>query len=216
MNVAVAALVVLLVASAPPSAEPSADGVIAGPTQGADDAPGTPARHADAARTWLELLREAIPEARHVSILVMLRAPHDLEAAAWSTLALEATQAARRSGMRAEIMTVRHRGELLDAFVMMRQSSIDSVVVLPTPFALDRAADVAAEAARHRLPLVGGHRHFADAGALMSYGVEPLARGDTRATRAGDFELVINRKTARALGLTIHPPLWRRADRIID
>ena len=64
---------------------------------------------------------------------------------------------------------------------------------------------------------MGGHRQFADAGALMSYGiVECAAPADTALTPASGFDLVINRKTVRTLGLTIHPPLWRRANRIID
>ena len=201
------------------------------PTVPAGSADRLVAPHAHAMTTWFELLAEAVPGVRRVSILVMVQPPHDHDGAAWSAIAVAARQAARRRALHPEIMTVRHRGDLLDAFVMMTQSRIDGVVVLPTRAALDQAAEVAALATRHHLPLIGGHRRFVDSGALMSYGGRGFASrsGCTNgfvegakppdATPVGPptrFELLINGNTARALDLTIPPALRLRADQIID
>lgn len=208
MKVAVTVVALLVLVTGP---------LVAGLTRPDDDLPGPPAGYADATTTWLELLAEAVPDARRVSILVMLDASHDRDVAAWSAIAVAAGQAARRRALRSETMTVRHRGDLLDAFVMMTQSRIDGVVVLPTRFAFDQAVEVAALAIRHRLPLIGGHRRFADSGALMSYGICPRERASAMpAGQPTRFELVISARTARALGLTIHPSLRRRADLIIE
>jgi putative tryptophan/tyrosine transport system substrate-binding protein len=231
--VALAGLLPAAALTAPPTVTAdSTDRLAGGVTRPDDNRPGPAARYAGATTTWLELLGEAVPRARRVSILLMLDEPRDPDAAAWSALAVEAEQTARRRALRPEIMTVRHRGDLLDAFVMMRQSGIDAVVVLPTRFALDRAADVAGLATGHRLPLIGGHRRFTDAGALMSYGLafpETVRRALSRTNghvegsqppRSGAqparFELVINDKTARSLGLTLQPSLRQRADRLIE
>lgn len=240
MVVTVVTGLLLLVAALPATATGPAPSAVRddmdGPPGIADGGDATrtdPARYADAAARWVELLAEAVPRARRVAILVVQDAS-DPDAAAWAALAATSAHAARRRALHPEVLTSRHRGELLDAFVMMRQAGVEAVIALPTPLAVARAADVATQAARHALPLVGGHRRFIDAGALLSYGLRarrapPLAADHpeptgSRATRAdrpaggshAGFELVVNARVAGALGLAIAPSLRRRADQLIE
>ena len=115
----------------------------------------------------------------------------------------------------------------------MTKDRADGLIVFPsTIFSTDRWHLVEV-AAKHRLPAIYEQRQFTEAGGLLSYGANPLALyhraaayvdkilkgakpGDLPVEQPTKFELVINLKTAKALGLTIPPSLLQRADQVIE
>jgi putative ABC transport system substrate-binding protein len=127
----------------------------------------------------------------------------------------------------------RETGEFESAFAAMVRERANGVVVAQDPVTLGSRGQVVQLAARSRLPAVYGLREFTEAGGLMSYGPNIAAQFRRAATyvdkilkgaKPGDlpieqptkFELVINLKTAKALGLTIPPSLRQRADQVIE
>jgi putative ABC transport system substrate-binding protein len=128
---------------------------------------------------------------------------------------------------------VRARDELEAAFEAIVRERADGVWVLPDPLTFTARNQVVTLAAKHRLPAVYWQREYVDSGGLISYGanvadhfrraawyVDRILKGakpgDLPVEQAAKFELVINLKTARALGLTIPPSLLLRADDVIQ
>jgi ABC-type uncharacterized transport system substrate-binding protein len=118
-------------------------------------------------------------------------------------------------------------------FAMMTKERANAAIVLPDPFFLQESRLIAAQALKHRLPSASANREYAEAGGLMSYGpnvVDNFRRAATyvdkilKGARPGElpfeqptrYYLVINRKTAVALGLTIPPALLGQADEVIQ
>jgi putative ABC transport system substrate-binding protein len=141
--------------------------------------------------------------------------------------------AARKLGLTFQSVEVRGRNEFEGAFAAMVRERANGVVVAQDPVIFGSRSQVVLLAARNRLPAVYGQREFAEAGGLMSYGsniadqfrrvaiyVDKILKGakpgDLAVEQATKFELVINQKTAKALGLTIPPSLLLRADHIIE
>jgi putative ABC transport system substrate-binding protein len=132
-----------------------------------------------------------------------------------------------------QVVEVRAREELDAAFEAMVRERADGVWVLPDPLTFTARSQVVALAAKHRLPAVYWQREYVDSGGLISYGanvadhfrraawyVDRILKGakpgDLPVEQAAKFELVVNLKTARALGLTIPPSLLLRADDVIQ
>jgi putative ABC transport system substrate-binding protein len=175
----------------------------------------------------LQFLKEAAPKIRRVAVL--WNPAYEPNAARW-----EAMQApARRLGVALLSAEVRTRGEIEGAFVGMIREHANGVVVLGDPLLFSLRAQIAGLAAKHRLPTMSPYREGADAGGLISYGadflhtyrraasyVDKVLKGakpaDLPVEQPMRFELVINVKTAKALGLTIPPSLLLRADHVID
>ena len=175
----------------------------------------------------LELMKEALPNARRVAVLVNPRNQSTVE----QLIALRA--AAPALGVHVEPVEVRYPGKYADAFAMIARTRPDAVIVPSDPeFYGDRRALVDL-AARTRLPVSYEWREFVELGGLMSYGsnlqdvgsrvavyVDKILRGAKPANlpveQPTKFELVINLKTAKALGLTIPPSLLARADEVIQ
>ena len=171
----------------------------------------------------LELLKEAIPGIARVAVL---RDP-TLNPALLPTV----EAAARSLGLRLQIVEARAPNDYDGAFSAVLTGHNNALMVIPSP-RFDRKL-LAKLAARHRLPTTSIFPHYADAGLMMSYGpnvyglfsqaatyVDRILKGarpgELPVQRPARFELVINLKTAKALGLTIPPSLLARADQVIE
>jgi putative ABC transport system substrate-binding protein len=175
----------------------------------------------------LELLKEAFPTVRHVAVLANPANPPT------AGLLAEAKLAARSLGLRLRVVQVRASNKLDDAFATMKKERVSALSVIPDPLVNDSRDRIVAFAATNRLPAIYPYRTFVDAGGLMSYGVDLSDLNRRAATfvhrllngakpaelpieQPTRFELVVNLKTAKALGLTISPSLVLRADHVIQ
>jgi putative ABC transport system substrate-binding protein len=175
---------------------------------------------------YLELLKETIPKVRRVGVLWnptnQVHKP--------SLRVIEA--AAERLRVELQLMGVEDPKELESTFTVMVGRRVDAVVVFPDGMFSARAPLIIALVARHRLPTMYGDREFAEAGGLMAYGVnfsdmnrhgasfvDKILKGakpaDLPVEQPRKFDLVINLKTAKALGLTIPQSILVRADELI-
>ena len=175
----------------------------------------------------LGLLKEAVPNVSRVAILRNPTQTSDL------TYLPAAQDSARALGLSPQVFDVGGPHEWDKAFSAMAKGRAHGVLVLPdTTFYIGRHR-LAELARRHRLPLMTQRPEFAQAGALMAYGTSSSAEwrragelvgkilkgakpGDLPIEQPTKFELVINLKTAKALGLTIPPSLLLRADQVIE
>jgi putative ABC transport system substrate-binding protein len=174
-----------------------------------------------------ELLREMVPQASRILALLDMSDP--VVPLGWKRL----ETAARSRGVQAQLFDVRTPEDLSRAFDSAISQRADALVVGSTSLARANRRAIADLAAKHRLPAIYGSREFVDAGGLIAYGVSypdlyrRAARfvakifsganpGDLPVEQPTKFELVVNRKTAKALGMTIPPSLLLRTDQVID
>ncbi len=174
----------------------------------------------------LQMLTTCVPNLSRVAVL---RHPADPFAA--SALS-EAERVARSLQIRVQAVDVRGPDELENAFAAMTRDRTGAVLAMSGPLNPYKSR-VVALAAKHRLPVLFQHRLWVEAGGLMSYGpdqVDLIRRaatyvdkilkgakpGDLPIEQAATFELAINLKTARALGLTIPPSLLQQASQVIE
>ena len=176
----------------------------------------------------LELLKGAVPGVSRVAFLGNPAVPH-------STLAFRETQvAARVLGVELQLVEVRGTAEFESAFsAMTRERAAALIVHTPMPLFFAHRKQIADLAVKYRLPAIYGNRDYVDAGGLMSYGahipdlyrravtyVDKILKGakpaDLPVEQPTKFELVINLKTAKALGLTIPQSVLIRADQLIQ
>jgi putative ABC transport system substrate-binding protein len=173
----------------------------------------------------LELLKEAIPKA---SRIVFLHDPED------APLGLKLTQdAAPRLGIKLQPVMFKNRAEIPNALEAAAKERPDALYIYPDPISNAERKQIADFALKHRLPSIHAFREYTDAGGLMSYGANTpemfklmadqaaqilngTRPGDVPLVQATRFELVINLKTAKALGLTIPQALLLRADHVIE
>jgi putative ABC transport system substrate-binding protein len=185
----------------------------------------------DTVAKMLEVLHKMVPSASVIAALVNPANPNS------DTDAKEAQKAAHLLGLQLQVLSVRNEQEIGLAFASLVELRVGALVIEGDPlFAVSRlslGSQIIAQAARHAIPAIYQASSFADAGGLMSYGsnVEDLFRkvgiyagrilkgekpADMPVQQATKFELVINLKTAKALGLTIPPTLLARADEVIE
>jgi putative tryptophan/tyrosine transport system substrate-binding protein len=175
----------------------------------------------------LELLKSVLPQVSRMAVLWHPDIP-------WHAPMLKAIDAAAPSlGLRTVQIPVRGPDEFDEAFAAMARAQVGALFVGDNPAYLIHRDRLLALAAKHRLPTLFGHREFVPAGGLMSYGpsladqfrraggyVDKIRRGarpaDLPVEQPTKFELAVNLKTARALGLTIPPSLLLNADQVID
>jgi putative ABC transport system substrate-binding protein len=175
----------------------------------------------------LELLRETVPTIRRVAILWNPANPAQAIAIG------ELKVAARSLGLQLEFVEARGPEEFDSAFATMARRRVEALLVVADAVYVVHRARLADLEARSRLPTIHGLRQNVDAGSLMSYGpstvatwqratyfVDKILKGakpaDLPVEQPAKYELVINRKTARALGLTIPQALLLRADQVRD
>ena len=173
----------------------------------------------------MQLLRELVPAAKRVAVLVN---PTDLEGYA----TLHDAEAAA-GGLQILVREVTSGRDIDAAFASMTRENADAVLVAPGTFFNTRRVQLAILAARHVLPATYPVRAYAEVGGLASYGADILdafrevgaytARvlkgtkpADLPVLQSTKFELVINLNTARALGLELPPLLLARADEVIE
>jgi putative ABC transport system substrate-binding protein len=172
----------------------------------------------------LQLLKEALPRVARVAVL---RSPA-------TTVALQEYEAAGRAlELRVQFVEVRGADDLGRAFAAMARDRVDALVAPGDILLFTERQRVAALAREHRLPGIYSLREFTEAGGLMSYSariseqfrraavyVDKILRGASPATlpveSPSQYELVINLKTARTLGITIPKALLIRADDVIQ
>jgi putative ABC transport system substrate-binding protein len=175
----------------------------------------------------LELLKEIAPRVSRVAVL-----SNPTNRAIHSSLA-EVEVAARSLGVQVQILEARGPDEFQGAFAAMTRERAGALLVFPDGMFLLHRTRIADLAAKSRLPAMYGVREFVDAGGLVSYAPslrDNLRRAATyvdkilKGAKPGDlpveqptkFDLIINLKTARALGLAITPSLLARADQVIE
>ena len=178
----------------------------------------------------LELLKQTVPG---VSRIAVLWHPGGQGERMEKDMLKEADVAARRLGVRLQLVEARGPADLDRAFSEMTRARAGALTVLPSTMFLIEQRRLADLAAKNRLPAVYGLREYADAGSLMSYGpntadlfrraatyVDKILKGanpaDLPVEQPTKFELVINLKTAKSLGITIPQSVLLRADRVIE
>ena len=174
----------------------------------------------------LELLRELLPKAASIAILANPSNPYPLEIK-------QLQEAARTVGLQLQTLRASRQDEFDTVFAEYLQRRADAMVVTADPFFNDRRNQLVALAAKHSVPTIYEWREFVEVGGLMSYGASlkdtyrqlgiyagRILKGakpaDLPIEQPTKFDLVINLKTAKALGLTIPPSLLARADEVLE
>jgi putative ABC transport system substrate-binding protein len=175
----------------------------------------------------LQLLKEVLPGSSRVALLSNPTDPTQ------AFLLREAQVAARSLKMQLQVVELRTPSELAGAFTTMTRESAEAVVILTSSMFYDHRIRIAELAAQSRLPAIYSLKDYADAGGFMTYGVnlgESFRRAATyvdeilKGAKPADlpveqptkFELVINLKTAKALGIALPPSLLSQADELIE
>jgi putative ABC transport system substrate-binding protein len=208
------------------SADPVAAGLVASLAHPGGNVTGVTALGQELGGKALDLLKQAVPGISRVAVLGGPAYP-------LGTGARAIESAARALGVTLQTIVVRTPAEIDGAFAAMREQRIDGLLVLPDPMFTIQNRRIPELAARHRLPAIYELSEFVDAGGLMFYGaalrdmyrraatfVDKILRGakpgDLPIEQPTQFELVINLKAAKALGIRIPQSLLVRADRVIE
>jgi putative ABC transport system substrate-binding protein len=207
--------------------DPIVDGLVAGLARPTGNITGISFLISEMTPKRLELLYELVPQARAIALLVNPNNPN-----AERNIAV-AQDAARAKGLQLPILKATVAGEIDDAFASLPRLRADGLVVgADTVYAIQREQLVRL-ASRHSIPTIYFSRADAAAGGLISYGSHIISAYQLAGTYAGKilagakpadlpvqqpttFELVINLKTAKALGLTVPQLLLQRADEVIE
>jgi putative tryptophan/tyrosine transport system substrate-binding protein len=175
----------------------------------------------------LELLRLLVPNATAIAMLVNPNNPTS------STDQKDVQAGARSIGAQVSIFTASRESDFEQAFAKIAEQKMSALLIGDDPFLMSQRDQLVRLSAHHAIPTIAFSREFTDAGGLMSYGtsiingyrqtgfyVGRILKGDKASglpvLQPTKFELVINLKTAKALGLEIPPTLLARADEVIE
>jgi putative ABC transport system substrate-binding protein len=209
------------------SPNPVEERLVASLAQPGGNATGLSTRTPGLTGKQLELLKAAVPQVSRVTILYN-------PVVAFHSLALqEAQEAARALAMDLQVLGVRQPHDLASAFAALTAWRAGAVLALSAPMIGNELAQLAQLAAEHRVPAMYIRREFVEVGGLLAYGpsftdnfrraaayVDKILKGakpaDLPVEQPTKYELVINLKTARELGLTIPPTFLFQADEVIQ
>jgi putative ABC transport system substrate-binding protein len=207
--------------------DPVGEGLVASLARPGGNMTGLTSIAPDVVSKQLELLKKTVSEITRVAILQNPgNSSHPL-------MLGQAEDAARALGVQLDTLKARSPAEIEAAFTAMISQRVGAVLILRDPLFFAQRTQIAVLAVKNRLPAVYGIRGEAEAGGLMAYGasnsdiyrraaayVDKILKGakpgDLPIEQPTKFELVINLKTAKALGLTIPPSLLQRADQVIE
>jgi putative ABC transport system substrate-binding protein len=175
----------------------------------------------------LGLLRELVPRALRIAVLINPRN------ATSASVATDVESAAHAMGLQARIFNASHSREINDAFTTIARDRHEALLVGPDPYFVVRRAQLVTLAARHAIPTSYNVRDYVEAGGLMSYGTNAvdanrqvgvyagrILKGakpaDLPVVQTSKFDFVINLATAMMLGLEVPPMLLARADEVIE
>jgi putative ABC transport system substrate-binding protein len=207
--------------------DPVADGLVTSLNRPGANVTGVTNFFGELGAKRLELLREIAPAAALVAVLVNTRNPNA------NARLTDVENGARAMGQRIRTFDARTAEEIDAAFDALTRDQAKALLLIDDPFFVGRREHVVRLAARHALPAVYYIREFAASGGLMAYGISfiesyrqfggHVARvlkgarpGDLPVLQPTKFELVINLRTAKALGLVVPPTLLARADEVIE
>ena len=210
------------------NADPVGAGLVASLARPGGNITGNADGHADLGPKRLDLLKAAVPSTSHVAVVWNPATPQAVRQ-------FENVQAAAPA-LRVVILpvTVTRPSDIEDVFVNIQAARANAMFIIPDQsWSQGHEKRIAALAIKYRLPASGTTREYAASGMLMSYGadfhhlwrraatyVDKILKGakpaDLPIEQPNKFELVINLKTAKALGLTIPPSLLLRADQVIE
>jgi putative ABC transport system substrate-binding protein len=235
----------LILASSPPSAlaaksatstipivfrsgaDPIGDGLVASLARPGGNLTGVSGLADELTAKRLELLCELVPRA---GVIALLMNPKNATA---ERVIRDVQEAARTKGLQLHVLKASSESEIDTAFASLVQLHADALVVGADPFLTGRREQLVALASRHAVPSIYAWREFAAAGGLISYGSSLTSAFRLLGTYAGKvlkgakpadlpvqqptiFELVVNLKTAKALGLTVAPSILARAHEVIE
>ena len=210
-------------------ADPVGAGLVSSLDHPAGNITGITSLTVDIGSKRLGLLREFLPRATRVAVLVD---PND-EATVVKSMIADMRGAAIPIGLGIEVFYARDVGDIDAAFAGLMEKRSEVLLVSPGSFFSSHRMEIVALAAQHRVPALYFERDFAEAGGLMSYGpniseqyrllgiyagriLSGQKPGDLPVRRATRLEFVINLKTAKTLGLTIPQTLLATADEVIQ
>ena len=206
--------------------DPVGAGVVASLARPGGNITGMSIQQTDTAGKRIELLREVVPRLARLAVMANSGAPGAM------IEMREVATTARTLGLEVIPIEVSQAGEVFSSIESIRDRA-DALYVATDPLIFSNRIAINEMAQRQRTPTIYGSREYVDAGALMSYGpnwidlfrhaaeqVDKILRGtkpaDLPVQQPTKFDLVVNLRTAKALGLEIPPSLLARADDVID
>ena len=176
---------------------------------------------------WLELAGASVPGALRVAVIA------NPSNRVYADYVAQNEAAAKRLGLRLQMLPVARAEQLDEAFVAIKREKADALVVGPDALYISRMQEISDRASTSRLPLIGPYRRAAELGALIGYGYDFRSNwrraaayidrilkgakpGDLPVEQPNTFELVVNLKSAKALGIAIPQSLLLRADEVIQ
>jgi len=209
------------------SADPIAAGLVASLSRPAGNLTGVSIITVELMSKRIELLSELVPQVAIIFLLVNASNPNT------APIIRDAREAARVKGLQLHILKAGTESEIDIAFATLGQTHAGALVVSDDPFFTSRREQLVALASRHAVPAIYQWRSFTVAGGLLSYGpslasafrlariyagkiLKGAAPADLPVEQPTKFELVVNLKTAKALGVTIPQSILARADEVIE